>query len=604
MKKRIGVILAALLSVWSLLLPVGAAAVLQSPLLETARTRITESVGVDTAGAAVGIYVAGEPLMLEGFGYADISADALVTPDTVFEIGDLSAVFVALAAYRLAQQGTLSLTDSIEDYLPADFYANLGLSHPVTVEQLLLGCAGFEARTFDLVFKKESHRFDTLEKALLAEVPAQIAEPSTFYAYSPFGIALAAYTVQCASGQDYAEYVYEEILSVLGMKHTVLAPDAATETDKRASGHVAKEPGVFAVCVEGGRSYAGLYPANGAISTPEDMGLLLSFLQSGNAEVLSDAARVALLETVYENGIFSVSAPALSVRRTALGRTDETLHFGASLWMDLSRGIGAFVLTNTAGSSLLDLPAELCGTVVGETAEVSGAMLELETLEGVYVTAESESDSFVGRMLRKENGMEAVAAEDGTLGFLGMRLKQIAAGVFADADSEENVAVVQFLLNADGEVERVVTADGNTYLPVSFFEKELPANVLFYAMMILTVGFLFAGILSLVSYLMTRYDRTGKGFIYTLPLLFATLMSVFVLLQIWVGIEYGAAAFSSFFEVFSVLTLLASIGAIVGFLLAFAASLTHRKMPARVARSAVLFIVFLLLVNYWGLAAL
>lgn len=604
MKKRVPGILLALLLAWSMLLPIGAATALQSPLLDRARTSIAACVGTDTAGAAVGVFAAGEALLLEGFGYADISADILVTPDTVFEIGDISGIFVALAAQRLAEQGALSLTESIETYLPADFYGKLKLVHPVTTEQLLLGCAGFDARTFDLVFDKESHRFDSLEKALLAEVPEQIAEPGTIYSYSPFGIALAAYVIECASGHDYDEYVSTDILAVLGMKNTVLQPDATTAAEKRADGHIAERDGVFAVCAEGGRSYAGLYPASGAISTPEDLGLLLSFLLGGNDKVLSHAARTALLSKIFENGIFSVSAPALSVQGTALGRTDETLHFGASLWLDPSKGIGAFALTNTVGSALLELPAELCGATVGRTTDLLGVMPDLNAFEGVYATADSESRSFVGRMHRKDNGVESVANGDGTLSFLGMRLKQIAPGVFADADGNGELGVVQFLLNGDGEVERVVTAKGETYLPVPFFEKQAPANVLFYAMMILTVGFLFAGVISLWIYFMTRYDREGKSFIYTLPLIFATMMSIFVLLQIWVGIEYGAAAFSSFFGALSVLTLLASIGAVVGFLLAFAASLTRRRMPARVARSAVLFIVFLLLVNYWGLSVL
>ncbi len=603
MKKSLPMLLLTILLAMAMLLPVCAATSPADSSLATARTRIAETVGVDTAGAAVGILKGGECVFLEGFGYADITGERLITPETVFEIGDISAIFVALAAYRLEEQGVLSLTSGIDTYLPAAFYAELGLSYPVNTEQLLLGCAGFDGRTFDLSFQKESHRFDTLPKALLAEVPVQIAMPGEFYSYSPFGIALAAYVVECATGRSYAEYVTTDILTPLGMVSTVLNPDDTAASDKRACGHVKENAGVFAVGAHQGYSYAGLYPVDGALSTPEDLNTLLAFLLGGNEAVLSNAARTKMLTTVLENGIFAVAAPALSVQGAALGTTGGTSFFGASLWIDPTAGIGAFALTNTADSALLSLPAELCGATVGKTVEVTEGFPGISVLEGTYVTAAGEDRSFVGRMYRKDHGETVEVSEDGTILFRGMRLRQIGVGVFGDAAAEAPIALVQFVLGADGEVVRVVTADGNTYLPVSFWEQQKPATVLFYALLFLTAGFLFAGIFSLIFYLLRRNDPDSKGFVYTLPLLFATLMSIFVLLQMWVGIEYGAAAFSSFFGAMSLLTLFCSIGAIVCLLVAFAASLTRRKMPARVAYTSVLFIAFLLLVNMWGFSA-
>lgn len=601
MRKTVSFFVAFLLVLSTLLIPVCAVSP-NDPMIATVQSAVAAQVGKDTPGAAVVVLENGGIAMMEGFGYADIESRALVVPDTVFEIGDLSAIFITLAAYRLVEDGLLSLQANIDTYLPGDFMQQLDLAYPVTTEQLLLSSAGFEGRSFDLIFEKPLHRFDTLEKALLAQVPKQIAKPGTLCSYSSFGLALAAYVVECAADLPYAEYVQEKILLPLEMTDTVLDPNGEEANTKMAMGHVALDDGSFAVAKRQGRSYAGLYPASGALSTAADLSSLLAFLLNGNETVLSEPSRQIILQTVSKNGVFSVFAPSLFVRGNALGVQSDTAHFGASLWIDPARNVGAVVLTNAASSALLAVPATLCGASTSTLVEAGGTMLDVETLEGVYATAKSDSSSFVGRLARKDVCLKAEATEGGDLLFLGMTLRQIAPGVFAEVGKD--LATLQFLLDENGEVKAVVTAAGDAYLPVSFFEQEAPATILFYLLLLLCAWFLFGGVFSLMRYFAWRYEPYAEGFVYTLPLLFAALMSICALLQVFVGIRYGGAAFSSFFDAMSVITLLCSIGAIVCFLLAFLSSITRRGMTARVARNATLLVVFILLLHFFGLSVL
>ena len=304
MKQAVAFFLICLLLLPMLLLPVSAAAVPSDPLIALTQKSLDAHLGKDTPGAAVGIVQEGEVRMLEGFGYADITSRLLVTPETVFEIGPLSGIFTVLAAYRLAEQGRLDLKCDIAAYLPADFMGELELTHPVTTEQLLLGCGGFEGRTFDLIFKKASHRFDSLPKALLAEVPRQVVAPGELYAYSPFGIALAAYVVECVAGESYDGFVTAQVLTPLGMTRTALNPDEHTSTEGMASGHTSPTEGTFSAVKAGGRSYAGLYPASGARSCGADLVRLVAFLLRGEPTVLQESTRQLTLETVCKNGIF------------------------------------------------------------------------------------------------------------------------------------------------------------------------------------------------------------------------------------------------------------------------------------------------------------
>ena len=104
MRKTVSFFVSFLLVLSIALLPVCAVSP-NDPEIAAVQSAVAQALGEDTPGAAVGFFENGGIAMLEGFGYADIESRSLVVPDTAFEIGDLSAIFVALAAYRLAEEG-------------------------------------------------------------------------------------------------------------------------------------------------------------------------------------------------------------------------------------------------------------------------------------------------------------------------------------------------------------------------------------------------------------------------------------------------------------------------------------------------------------------
>ena len=317
LKKIVSMLLLMALLASVLLLPVCGAIKPADPDAAAAREVIAEYLGKDTPGAALVLVRKGKETVKEGFGYASINDKAnniLVHPNTVFEIGEISSVFVALAAYRLSQEGWLDLSKDVTDYLPDHVVSQLGLRYHTTVLDLLLGCCGFEGRTFDLLFDDDSHRFDSLEAALLSEVPKQVYMPGERYTKSPFGMALAAYVVECAAGQSYEEYVKARILDPLGMTDTVLNPNRHVWPEYFAVGHKVTAEGQFATAANSGRSYAGFYPVSGALSSAADMAKLVEFMLNGNAAVLDDAVRAEWLSEFYQSGVFTLSAPGMEAR--------------------------------------------------------------------------------------------------------------------------------------------------------------------------------------------------------------------------------------------------------------------------------------------------
>lgn len=84
-------------------------------VVHTAATRVMQEYAIP--GLAIALSVEGKPRFYS-FGVASKDTAAGVTPDTLFEVGSVSKVFTAILAAQAQGQGLLSLTNSIETYLP------------------------------------------------------------------------------------------------------------------------------------------------------------------------------------------------------------------------------------------------------------------------------------------------------------------------------------------------------------------------------------------------------------------------------------------------------------------------------------------------------
>ena len=589
MKRILSLFLICVLCV-AAVLPVSAATTPLAPSISATEGAIENALGSDTAGAAIVLFENGERVMMEGFGYADIEARSLVTATTSFEIGKLSSLFVLLSVYELEKDGLLDPTANISNYLSGSFMEALALEYPVTTNDLLYGAAGFEGRLFDLRFEKDAYCFDTLEDALLVSVPRQVAAPGTYHTYSEFGIALAAFVVECVAHRSYTEYVKAEILEPLGMKDTQLDPKAATIPNTAAKGHTQVEQERFAVADGDGRSYAVLAPVNGAISTAADMNYLLSYMLR---EGLLASEGVA-------NGVFRAGAVGAQLGINTFSLGDTTNYFGSALCVNAEKGSVALVLTNNKESSLLALPDTLCGALLGTVVTPVEELPDLATFEGVYADASYARNTLLGRMLVKDNAQKVKTSGDGTLQFGEQMLRQVAPGVFAAADSEENVAVLQFLTDEEGAVVAVLSSTGATYLPVSFLEQTLPAYVLFILLLLGALYFLGGAVFEAMR--TTRALKKGEerpALLHTLTWAFLSALGALTLVQVLVALLLGSATFASFFTAFAVLTTIVAVFAVISVVISFLGSLRKSDKNTLLIINAIALVVFLLLACYW-----
>lgn len=199
-----------------------------------------EYIGKTIPGASIIISEHGDIVFSKGYGYADIEQQIPVEPSsTVFEWGSITKTFVWVSVMQQVELGHIDLSQDIRTYLPDGFLKNIHFETPITMLHLMNHTAGFAEQLFDLRYQ-ETDIEQSLEDILSINQPEQIFEPGTVSAYSNWGAALAALIVERVSGQDFAEYVHEHILSPLSMSQTAVRPqwnDCSAIIEKKATGY-------------------------------------------------------------------------------------------------------------------------------------------------------------------------------------------------------------------------------------------------------------------------------------------------------------------------------------------------------------------------------
>jgi CubicO group peptidase (beta-lactamase class C family) len=185
----------------------------------------------DVPGASVLVVKDGETVFARSYGYADLESRTRATPQTNYRLASVTKQFTAAAILLLAEDGRLSIDDTVQRWLPSL------PQHDITIRQLLSHTSGLidyeDVMPADT--KEPLHDADVLR--LLEGQDRTYFAPGTSYRYSNSGYALLALIVGKASGQDFAAFLRERIFEPLGMKNTVAFEDGISSVAKRAYGY-------------------------------------------------------------------------------------------------------------------------------------------------------------------------------------------------------------------------------------------------------------------------------------------------------------------------------------------------------------------------------
>ncbi|MEX0690211.1 MAG: serine hydrolase domain-containing protein [Gemmatimonadales bacterium] len=170
-------------------------------------------------GCAIAVSHRGEVVVNRAYGLANLETAGPIGPRTVFDIGSVQKQFSAAAALLLVEEGRLSLTADIREYLPE--LPNYG--HRITLDHLMTHTSGIR----DWVALMN---FDETEDArtLIFRQRGLNFAPGEQWMYSNSNFELVKEIVTRVSGMSFAEVARTRLFEPLGMMNTMYATDITT----------------------------------------------------------------------------------------------------------------------------------------------------------------------------------------------------------------------------------------------------------------------------------------------------------------------------------------------------------------------------------------
>lgn len=207
-------------------------------LCPAAVTAIDVSVAKTMAQGSPGMMVAiarrGRPVLVKGYGLADLEQGTPVRDATVFRLASVTKQFTAAAILLNEDAGRLSLDDPLSKYVP-----ELAQASKVTLYQLLVHTSGIPdyADTPAILKSKSVARTGEEMLAVIGALqPALAFEPGTRWAYSNSNYALLGLVLERVEKRPLAAIFRDRLFTPAGLTETAFDVEADI-VPERAQGY-------------------------------------------------------------------------------------------------------------------------------------------------------------------------------------------------------------------------------------------------------------------------------------------------------------------------------------------------------------------------------
>ena len=171
-------------------------------------------------GLSLAILRGDSVLLSRGYGYANVELRALASDSTIYQSGSVGKQFTAAAVVMLAEEGRLSLDDSITHYFPKPPRAWRG----ITIRHLLTHTSGIPDYADSTLDLRRDYTEDQLVR-LAAKMPLKF-RPGERWSYSNTGYLLLGILIHRVTGAFYGEFLRDRILAPAGMTTTRIISEA------------------------------------------------------------------------------------------------------------------------------------------------------------------------------------------------------------------------------------------------------------------------------------------------------------------------------------------------------------------------------------------
>jgi D-alanyl-D-alanine carboxypeptidase len=182
-------------------------------------------------------------------GVSGLDGDHPVAPDGYFRIGSTNKTLVATVVLQLVGEGRMGLDDTVERRLPGLVRGNGNDGTRMTVRQLLQHTSGIhdgDYPTIDSAEEYREHRYDRHTPEQI--VAAALRHPPDFppgagWSYSNTGYVLLGMVVERVTGRPWHQEVHDQIISRLGLRHTIWPGTSPGLPAPHAKGYTRFAPG-------------------------------------------------------------------------------------------------------------------------------------------------------------------------------------------------------------------------------------------------------------------------------------------------------------------------------------------------------------------------
>ncbi|WP_422122406.1 serine hydrolase domain-containing protein [Planococcus sp. X10-3] len=522
---------------------------------------VDEYIGETVAGASIVVIKDNEIVLSKGYGWADIENETPVDPgNTVFEWGSVSKLFVWTAVMQLVERGEIDLDADIQTYLPEEFLTKLKYDEPITMLHLMNHTAGFEDRIFDLGYSTEE-RVKPLEEGLRIAEPEQVYMPGEVVAYSNYSTSLAAYIIEQLTGQEFFEYVSENIFSELGIQNsTAFLPIEEKESviQNKAEGYVLLEPSNFEKSTS---FYISMYPSGSVNGTGEDLAqfaLALMPEENGNSILFErDDTLGEMFSTSYSvhedvpgiaHGFWEYDGKFRGVTHGG-----NTISFSSNFHVVPEENFAVVVLTNQAGES--DISYGLVKELVGEAEPViEDDLPDSQEVEGTFITARRMHSGFLNVYYYLTSmTVSSTDPDEITVSMAGMPATYTQTSPYVYKLSDDNNLFIP--INAlyfhveNGEVTQISTSIAD-FLPT---DRSMPLLITYLVLFLISTAYFFiSSIVLSIRFLWNKRKKrpisTPSKWHYLLNLSAAALLINVVVLAARMLIRYDRAYTEMIFQ--------------------------------------------------------
>jgi CubicO group peptidase (beta-lactamase class C family) len=213
----------------------------------------------------------GVPIFKGAYGIANKDFNVPNRIDTKFNLGSMNKMFTAVSIAQLVERGKLSFDDPLSKFLP-DF-PDKASAEKIKIKHLLshtAGLGGYFSQKWDESSRASYRTVDDMMKRAAADEKL-LFEPGTRWQYSNTGMLVLGKVIEIVSGQNYYDYVRENITKPAGMINTdcyeldKVNTNLAIGYDKEYTDNgITFANNIFAHVLRGG-------PQGGGYSTVEDL---------------------------------------------------------------------------------------------------------------------------------------------------------------------------------------------------------------------------------------------------------------------------------------------------------------------------------------------